>query len=203
MKKATRRGGRGCIRNTTLSPAEQQRRALERLELRLAVEGHPSPEVEARRLFNLNPNLGLAIDTADTVISSMLNKTGGQALRVAGLLHLARTRGMELVIPGQEMALATSMVDQLVHETRGLHQKGASTAHPFLRLINRMSWNRGNPKPVGWQDIRKRADQSQRDEFGAVGFGEAAQALASMDFGSVVQTPRGAWIYIASREMPA
>ena len=63
MKKATRRGGRGCIRNTTLSPAEQQRRALERLELRLAVEGHPSPEVEARRLFNLNPNLVLASDS--------------------------------------------------------------------------------------------------------------------------------------------
>ena len=62
MKKATRRGGRGCISNTTLSPAEQQRRALERLELRLAVEGHPSPEAEARRLFNLNPNLVLARD---------------------------------------------------------------------------------------------------------------------------------------------
>ena len=63
MKKAIRRGGRGCIRNTTLSPTEQQRRALERLELRLANEGHPSPEVEARRLFNLNPNLVLASDS--------------------------------------------------------------------------------------------------------------------------------------------
>lgn len=63
MKKPPVRGGREVSLIPTLSPAEQQRRALEHLELRLAIEGHPSPETEARRLFNLNLDLVLASDS--------------------------------------------------------------------------------------------------------------------------------------------
>jgi len=62
MKKPPVRGGQGQSLVPTISPAEQQRRALEHLEVVLAFEGHPSPEVEARRLFNLNLNLVLASD---------------------------------------------------------------------------------------------------------------------------------------------
>lgn len=62
MKKPPVRGGSEVLRSSTLDPAEQQRRALEQLELRLAIEGHPSPEAEARRLFNLSRNLVLASD---------------------------------------------------------------------------------------------------------------------------------------------
>lgn len=63
MKKPPVRGGQGVSLEPTLAPAEQQRRALERLELRLAIEGHPSPEVEARRLLNLNLSPVLASDS--------------------------------------------------------------------------------------------------------------------------------------------
>ncbi len=63
MKKPPVRGGQGISLKPTISPAEQQRRALERLELRLAIEGHPSPEAEARRLLRLNPDLVLASDS--------------------------------------------------------------------------------------------------------------------------------------------
>jgi hypothetical protein len=63
MKKPPVRGGRGDFLEPTLAPAEQHRRALEHLELRLAIEGHPSPETEARRLFSLNLNPILASDS--------------------------------------------------------------------------------------------------------------------------------------------
>lgn len=63
MKKPPVRGGLERFSEATLSPAEQQRRALAHLEVVLASEGHPSPETEARRLFNLNPGLVLASDS--------------------------------------------------------------------------------------------------------------------------------------------
>ena len=63
MKKATTQGGLGDSVEPTVVPAEQHRRVLERLELRLAIDGHPSPEVEARRLCNLNLDLVLASDS--------------------------------------------------------------------------------------------------------------------------------------------
>lgn len=63
MKKPPVRGGSEVLRPSTLDPAEQQRRALERLEVTLAQSGHPSPEVEARRLLRLNPDLVLASDS--------------------------------------------------------------------------------------------------------------------------------------------
>jgi len=63
MKKPPVRGGSEVLRPSTLSLAEQHRRALERLELRLAIEGHPSPEAEARRLLRLNRNPVLASDS--------------------------------------------------------------------------------------------------------------------------------------------
>jgi hypothetical protein len=63
MKKPPMRGGQGQSLEPTVAPAEQQRRALERLELRLAIEGHPSPETEAHRLFNLSRSLVLASDS--------------------------------------------------------------------------------------------------------------------------------------------
>ncbi len=63
MKKPPVRGGLGVSPVTTLDPAEQQRRALEHLEVTLAQAGHPSPEVEARRLLRLNPDLVLASDS--------------------------------------------------------------------------------------------------------------------------------------------
>lgn len=62
MKKPPVRGGSEVLRSSTLSPAEQQRRALEHLEVTLAQSGHPSPEAEARRLLRLNPDLVLASD---------------------------------------------------------------------------------------------------------------------------------------------
>lgn len=63
MKKPPLRGGLDCSSETTLSPEEQRRRALEHLEVILAFDAHPSPESEARRLFNLNPDLVLASDS--------------------------------------------------------------------------------------------------------------------------------------------
>ncbi len=63
MKKPPMRGGQGESLEPTLAPAEQHRRALEHLELRLAIEGHPSPETEARRLFSLSLNPVLASDS--------------------------------------------------------------------------------------------------------------------------------------------
>jgi hypothetical protein len=62
MKKPPVRGGLSDSSVTTLDPAEQQRRALERLEVKLAQAGHPSPEAEARRLLSLNLNPVLASD---------------------------------------------------------------------------------------------------------------------------------------------
>lgn len=63
MKKPPVRGGQGISLEPILSPAEQRRRALEHLEVVLATAGHPSPESEARRLFNLNLDPVLACDS--------------------------------------------------------------------------------------------------------------------------------------------
>jgi hypothetical protein len=63
MKKPPVRGGLEISLPPTLSPAEQQRRALAHLEVVLASEGHPSPEAEARRLLSLNLNPVLASDS--------------------------------------------------------------------------------------------------------------------------------------------
>ena len=53
----------------------------------------------------------------------MLGKTSGNALRVAGMLHLVWTKGAdsEAEISLAHIRFATAMVDQCVAETREFH----------------------------------------------------------------------------------
>ena len=158
---------------------------------------------EARRLYNrwFTKKQAEALRIKHPVISSMLAKNGGQALRVCGLLHLVHTKGKAITIPVETMQLAIEIVDQLTHETRSFHSPIADGAQHILRTIHDQSWNGGQAREVGTQDVKDK--NSQLRDLKAADFKEMVEALAASNLGSKILGPRGSVKYLASKPMPS
>ena len=123
-----------------------------------------------------------------SVKAALLGKTSAHALRLAGMLHLtAHLREPKLVtkINLDTMKLATAIVDQLVEETLMFHQQQPTTATVLMQRLHSYSWNGGNPKPLRWQEAKRKVctTQALRD-CGAKGFEEGIRQLETSGYGN-------------------
>ena len=140
-----------------------------------------------------------------SVKAALLGKTSAQALRLAGLLHLTshiRAPELMLKINLSTMELATAIVDQLVEETLLFHQQQPTTATILMERLHSYSWNGGDPKPLRWQEAKKKVctTQSLRD-CGAKGFEEVVRQLETSGYGQCTGVSRVT--YIARKAMAA
>lgn len=160
-----------------------------------------SGEAMLRHRAWFTPKQEEALRTRHGVIESMLGKTGGQALRLAGLLHLVHTKGRTTTIPLETMELAIDIVEQLTHETRRFHLPTADEAQDILRIIHNQSWNGGKPTLLSTQDVKDK--NSPLRGLKAPDFKQMVEALVASNLGTKVEGRRGSVKYLASRAMPS
>ena len=119
----------------------------------------------------------------------MLGKTSGNALRVAGMLHLVWNKDE----PGTEISLnhirfATTMVDQCIAETREFHQPPDTIGTVMMRHVHSLSWDndRVHDELITWQIAKDNGNKPIR-KGGAKGFSKAIAALEQQGLGECLQ----------------
>ena len=152
-------------------------------ELSLEARRHLNRWFRAHQLEALRPS-------TPSVISAMLGKTSGNALRVAGMLHLVWTKGAdsEAEISLAHIRFATAMVDQCVAETREFHQPPDTIGTVMMRHVHSLSWDndRVQDELITWQIAKDNGNTPIR-KGGAKGFSKAITKLEEMGFGKRLQ----------------
>ena len=153
--------------------------------------------------FSTHQQQALATDTS-SVVSALLGKTGGQAMRLAGLLDLVHNITPPPTghrITAEAMKLAMDIVDTLVAETRLFHQGPKGLQDLLMQKVHEHSWNNGNPRSVNWQTAKtKVATTNDLRALRAAGYQRAIVELQDRGFGTVNHDGRPS--YIATRAMP-
>ena len=133
----------------------------------------------------------------------MLGKTSGNALRVAGMLHLVWNKDD----PDSEISLdhirfATAMVDQCISETREFHQPPDTIGTVMMRHVHSLSWDNDRVQDdlITWQIAKDNGNQPIRNG-GANGFKKAIAALEEQGLGERLQVGT-VWAFKASKPWP-
>ena len=134
-------------------------------QLSLEARRHLNRWFHAHQLEALRPS-------TPSVISAMLGKTSGNALRVAGMLHLVWNKddpGLEISL--DHIRFATVMVDQCIAETREFHQPPDTIGTVMMRHVHSLSWDndRVQDELITWQIAKDNGNQPIRNG-GAKGF---------------------------------
>ena len=163
---------------------------------------------EARRLFMDYEFAaqGQALKATLPAQGALLGKAAGKVLRIAGLLHLLW--GWELGIsPSAPLSVgvverAILLVDQINEWTLGIHEAAADSgeASDLMRMIHGLAEATG--RAITWRDVAHKLTRAQRREIDSGAASAAVQALAGMGLGTVEQTARGAWAYVATGALP-
>ena len=165
-------------------------------QLSLEARRHLNRWFHAHQLEALRPS-------TPSVISAMLGKTSGNALRVAGMLHLVWNKddpGLEISL--DHIRFATAMVDQCIAETREFHQPPDTIGTVMMRHVHSLSWDndRVQDELITWQ-IAKDCGNTTIRNGGAKGFKKAIAALEEQGLGERLQVGT-VWAFKASKPWP-
>ena len=165
-------------------------------QLSLEARRHLNRWFHAHQLEALRPS-------TPSVISAMLGKTSGNALRVAGMLHLVWNKddpGLEISL--DHIRFATAMVDQCIAETREFHQPPDTIGTVMMRHVHSLSWDndRVQDELITWQIAKDNGNQPIRNG-GAKGFKKAIAALEEQGLGERLQVGT-VWAFKASKPWP-
>ena len=165
-------------------------------QLSLEARRHLNRWFHAHQLEALRPS-------TPSVISAMLGKTSGNALRVAGMLHLVWNKddpGLEISL--DHIRFATAMVDQCIAETREFHQPPDTIGTVMMRHVHSLSWDndRVQDELITWQIAKDNGNKPIRNG-GAKGFKKAIAALEEQGLGERLQVGT-VWAFKASKPWP-
>ena len=117
------------------------------------------------------------------VIRSMLMKTSAQALRLAGVLHIAQVLELGDAAPEKigwrEVETATAIVDQLHQETCLFHDRAESDELLLMRHVHALG---ARPDGCTWQWAKQKGGRKIRP-MGAEKFAEAVDQLVANGYG--------------------
>ncbi len=116
--------------------------------------------------------------TTNGVVSAMLGKTSAHALRLAGMLHLVQSSDQD--VSAETMALAMTIVDQLITETKAFHEAPPQEATVMMQHILSISGD------VTWTRCRDRGNRMIR-KMKASDFAAAVMALVDAGQGTTVE----------------
>ena len=163
---------------------------------------------EARRAFMdfEEAAQGFALKATLPAHGALMGKAPGKVLRIAALLHLLWS--WELGAPfstplGLGVVERAILLVGVVNEwTLGIHEAAADSgeASDLMRMIHGLAEATG--RAITWRDVAHKLTRAQRREIDSGAASAAVQALAGMGLGTVEQTARGAWAYVATGALP-
>ena len=141
---------------------------------------------DARRYFHAwfrNHQATALLPATPPVIRSMLMKTSAQALRLAGVLHIAQVLELGDAAPEKigyrEVETATAIVDQLHQETCLFHDRAESDELLLMRHVHALG---ARPDGCTWQWAKQKGGRKIRP-MGAEKFAEAVDQLVANGYG--------------------
>ena len=131
----------------------------------------------------------------EPVVRSMLMKSSGQCLRVAGLLHIVNTQGKHIPISLETTELAIAIVDQLFAETEAFHLKPSGLIDRLMERIRSIAKDtkkcpNGN---VSYAQNRNHLGRNLKGETNARLFNEAIGLMVANLEGRVVKNDPVTW----------
>jgi hypothetical protein len=144
-----------------------------------------------------------ALGAALPAQGALMGKAPGKVLRVAALLHLLWCWERNLSGPISPGAIDRGilLVDHLNAWALSIHEAASGgEASDLMRLAHRLAQASGGA--IAWRDLAQRLSRQQRKEIDSAAAGAAVDALAGMGMGVVERTPRGAWSYRATGDLP-
>ena len=141
---------------------------------------------DARSYFHAwfrNHQVTALLPATPPVIRSMLMKTSAQALRLAGVLHIAQVLELGDAAPEKigcrEVETATAIVDQLHQETSLFHERVDSDELLLMRHVHALG---ERSEGCTWQLAKKKGGRKLR-AMGAEKFVEAVAQLVAKGYG--------------------
>lgn len=149
---------------------------------------------------------GLALKAILPAHGALMGKAPGKVLRIAALLHLLWS--WELGTPYSTplglgvVERAILLVEVVNGWTLGIHEAAADAgeASDLMRMIHGLA--EAAARAITWRDVAHKLTRAQRREIDSGAASVAVQALAGMGLGTVEQTARGAWAYLATGHLP-
>ena len=144
-----------------------------------------------------------ALGAALPAQGALMGKAPGKVLRVAALLHLLWCWERNLSGPISPGAIDRGilLVDHLNAWALSIHEAASGgEASDLMRLAHRLAQASGGA--IAWRDVAGRLSKARRKEVDSAAAGAAVDALAGMGLGVVERTPRGAWSYRATGDLP-